>query len=146
MRLDGKSVTATINSAGPTSMTKSVAQRVFLIDPNSPDLRPLPNRLSSGEATYSYPFKTLEVGGLTVNNPAIEIYDGGAGPECDGRTHNVNSEKVFVCYGGADIHVGLSILRKLHLYFAFGEKTLYATAADLTADSAAAPGTPAARE
>jgi len=32
------------------------------------------------------------------------------------------------CYGGADLRLGLSVLRKLHLYFAFGERVLYATA------------------
>jgi hypothetical protein len=33
------------------------------------------------------------------------------------------------CIRGADLYLGLSVLRRLHLFFAFGEKMLYATAA-----------------
>jgi hypothetical protein len=35
-----------------------------------------------------------------------------------------------------ELFVGMSILRKLHLYVAYGEKKLYVTAADATAAQA----------
>jgi predicted aspartyl protease len=61
---------------------------------------------------YSYPFKTLSLDGLTVNNPHIIV-------ESDATMGRL----------GSDIILGMGILRQLHLYVAYKEQKLYITPA-----------------
>ncbi len=63
-------------------------------------------------STYRYPFATLTFEGIEVRNPNILILDTGS----DSRD--------------AELIVGIGVLRQLHLYIAYGEKTLYLTGAE----------------
>jgi hypothetical protein len=70
--------------------------------------------LNGRHKEYSYPFKTLELDGLTVNNPHI-------GVESDATMGRL----------GSDIILGIGILRQLHLYIAYKEQKLYITPASV---------------
>ncbi|MBW8709242.1 MAG: clan AA aspartic protease [Alphaproteobacteria bacterium] len=61
---------------------------------------------------YNYPFKQLDFDGVTVNNPYILVASDGFLPARD-----------------TDILIGISTLRQLHLYIAYGEEKLYVTPA-----------------
>jgi len=61
-----------------------------------------------GDDTYSFPFKTLNLGGLVINNPQIALWDA-PGP---GVANNV-------------VFIGMDVLRLLHLYVAYDKSMLY---------------------
>lgn len=61
-----------------------------------------------------YPFKTLTLGGVSVASPDIYLAKRG---QYELRPNNPDAEMV----------VGITILRQLHLYIAYGEHKLYAT-------------------
>lgn len=129
MSLDGKDVTVGVMTAGISSMGMNVAHRLFGIDANTPGLRKIGSD-ANGQPIYRYPFRSIEVQGLKILNPEIEIQGAVSDPECDAHEHaDPTWGGRYRCYGGADLFLGLSVLKSLHLFFAFGEKMLYATAA-----------------
>jgi predicted aspartyl protease len=69
---------------------------------------------------YEHVFKTLTVGGIEVDNVDLMIQSG-ARP-----------------YVGAQLALGMDILRQLHLYVAYKERNLYASAANAAAPLAQA--------
>jgi len=62
-------------------------------------------------------FHTLTFGGVTVNNPLFVLRPAVPGPRKAGDPQS------------PDIVIGMNVLRKLHLYFAFGERMLYVSTA-----------------
>ena len=66
---------------------------------------------------------------MTIQNPQIELFADKSMMRCDGKSHTMNG-KIYTCYGGADLYLGLEELKQLHLFFAFKEKKLFITAAD----------------
>ena len=144
MTLDGKLVKVRLETEGERAqMTMSAATRLFGITATSPGLVPLTR---SGEATptrFHYPFKSLSIGGVAILNPNIVIYvEDPGGKNCDGRVH-VEGDHVVKCLAVSDIQLTTTELKQLHLYFAFEEKMLYATAAN-PADTQPAPAAQAA--
>jgi hypothetical protein len=131
MQLDNKPVVVGITTDGPTIMGMKAAHSLFGLDELAPQLAPQSGvRAPEGELMYRYPFQNLEMDRLKVANPAILIAGEKPEPTCDAHLHVASNGDSYRCYGGGDIFLGQSTLRKLHLYFAFGEKMLYATAAD----------------
>jgi hypothetical protein len=140
MLLDGRPVVVGITSTGQSEMGMNAVRRLFGLDEHAPGMEATPqSRTSPGDMIYRYPFKTISVEGLSIAGPAILVRGEEPGPECDAKLHTMRQPgegiasggyEMVRCYGGADLFIGLSVLRKLHLYFAFGEKILYATAAD----------------
>ena len=63
---------------------------------------------------YNYPFKTLTLGGITINNPRILIRN------APGATVSRNT----------DMLVGASTLQHLHTYVSYKNKILYVTPAE----------------
>ena len=112
-------------------------RRVFGIDETSPGLT-LAETQPNGRKIYRYASKSLTADALTILNPAIYVYDEPPGPQCD-KGHIVYPEHTPMhstyqgsyvrCFGGADIFLGMSVLSKLHLYFANKEKIMYLTGA-----------------
>jgi hypothetical protein len=128
MTLDGKPVRAGLSTIRPHGyMGMRDAGDLFGIDAASPGMTvsPVPAE-DSKEVNYRYPFKTLSLGGVTVNNPTIDIRPQTRNQVCKAVPHFGTAE----CYGGSQVNLGLSELTALRLYFAFDEKVLYATAAD----------------
>ena len=107
-------------------MGMNVAHRLFGIDGHSPGIQMI-EKDSKGLPVYHYPFHEIEVQGLKIQNPDIAIEGDISDPECNPR--RTDNREYVVCYGGFDLYLGLSVLKKLHLFFAFGEEVLYATAA-----------------
>jgi predicted aspartyl protease len=103
--LDGKEVPAILDTgASDTVMSLEEAESVFDIAPSAikPDVQ--------------YPFKTLSLQGVTVNNPNIHLVP-------DDRS------KMMGGYGQPTLILGMGVLRQLHLWIAFKEHNIYVTPA-----------------
>ncbi|MBS0469763.1 MAG: retropepsin-like domain-containing protein [Proteobacteria bacterium] len=108
--LDGKVQSAILDSGSTHSiMSLEMAEDMFDFDSASPGLTTLPT--GAGFRRYRYGFKTMTFGGVTVNNPDIELV-----PDRDSHMHS--------------LILGVSILHHLHLYIAYREHKLYVTPAD----------------
>jgi hypothetical protein len=99
----------------------SLAKKIGVSE-NSPDLKLVRGRTGQNNTLsdalynalnkkYDYPFKLLDFNGIAVSNPRLQIVSDGYLPK------------------GIDMLVGVSILRRLHLYIAYGEEKLYITPA-----------------
>jgi predicted aspartyl protease len=108
--IDGKKVTATIDTGAMTSvMSLRTAADIGIQETTS--------GLKVAEQTprykvYSYPFHTLDFDGISVTNPHIAI-----------------TSDSFTKGMGSDVILGIGILRQLHFYVAYGEERLYITPA-----------------
>jgi hypothetical protein len=117
IQVDGHTLTAEFDTGSSQSvMSLEVAHRLFDLDEKSPDMKAVSN---SAPYVYRYPFKMLKFGDVTVSNPDILLIP-----------NNVSQTR-------GKFILGMGILRQLHLYIAYGERKLYATAA--TADQHAGP-------
>ena len=133
--LDGVPIKVNLDTTRLTSqMTFATAHR--LLGVRHADLELISGADDHHPDKYRYHFKTLAVGGLTINNPEIVISDYGAAETiCDGHLHSdvygpYHSARTYRCSGTADMQIGLKQLRQLRLFIAFSEKTLYITPAD----------------
>ena len=116
--LDGQETFAVIDTGAPVSIiSMDEATRLFGLSASSPDVEKA-GRIRGGAGgelgTYTHPFKTLAMGGVTVNNPQIRIADG----------------RNFLQTDYASVLLGMDVLQKLHFYIAYGEGKLYMTSAD----------------
>ncbi|HEX4301537.1 MAG TPA: retropepsin-like aspartic protease [Rhizomicrobium sp.] len=109
MQLDGKDVTAAFGAQNSGTMPLSIARRVFGV--------------GYSVLTDPHPFKMLSAGGLAIAYPAIRVVDD-SNDGCEGH------DQPLACFGRPDLQLGLSQIKTLHLFLAFGEGKLYATAAD----------------
>lgn len=116
VRLNGQEINAMIDTGSPDSYLRtSEAANVFGLNETSPGMQPAGTRVSkrgTPQNYYRYRFSSLELGGLKLVDPWVIV---------------APSLKV-------DMIVGMRQLHRLHLYFAFGEGTLYATRAGQAGD------------
>lgn len=127
--LDGKTFHALANTRVRTGlMGTRDARDAFGFDADDPALTALPAG-PFGEKRFRYPFKTLTAGGVTIVNPAIELYEQGRTQQCNGKFHYAGDHTV-ACFQPGNLSIGRQELSALHLYFAFKEMNLYITAAD----------------
>ena len=127
--LDGKKFTAVIDTgASRTVMSRQTAKEYFNLTETSPGMEPNGNvnddpRLPS----HLYRFASLSLNGVTMKNPRIVIV-----PD---KWNEMSSRMEL-----PEITLGMDLLKNLHLYFAFEERSLYITAAmpPAPADAAAA--------
>jgi predicted aspartyl protease len=132
--LDGREFTANLDTGLEVSTINSeTARDAFQIDMK--DVAPetsAPRQVAPTQATpassateavtvtalrQQHRFHTLTFGGVSVVNPLFVLKP----PAED--AHRVGSAQ------GPDITIGMNVLRKLHLYFAFGERMLYISTA-----------------
>jgi len=113
LMVDGKQFSAILDS-GATRSTLSLedAESVFGFSRDDPAIQSA-GTVNGSVPAYRYPFKTLTVGGLSVNNPQILLIS-----ENDSKMGRLPS-----------FSLGMDVLSKLHLYVAYGERTMYLTAA-----------------
>ncbi|HVZ27019.1 MAG TPA: aspartyl protease family protein [Rhizomicrobium sp.] len=113
--LDGKEAIASIDTgADNTFMSMKVAEE-FGITEKSPELKILHSFGAGGKfKEYSYPFKILDLGGITVKNPRVTIM----------------SDEMLGGGLGREMTLGVSFLRQLHMYIAYKERKLYLTPAE----------------
>jgi hypothetical protein len=139
MTLDGQPLTMALSTGGSSRIGMNAMRRIFNIDETSPGLSPV-GRDASGGKLYRYAFKTLTADGLTISNPDILVFDEAPRPGCNDKlhfafpahdpVHSTEQARLGRCFGDADAVLGLSVLRKLHLYVSGKEKLLYLTSAE----------------
>ena len=115
VELDGKEFLGLVHTGYTNSrIALDFVTFKFGIDENDPNLvkRPGGNQYVR---YYSYRFKTLKIQGITINNPQLELasYTGG----------------VTLMKGEHPLVLGMDILRRLHLYIAYGDHVIYVTPA-----------------
>ncbi len=129
VKLDGHEMTAMIDTgAGGTTLDAGTASQLFGLTPESPGAAALGTMGANNRKVFGWAFKTLEIGGLTIRDPHMRVI-----PELMGKNDDSNI--------AADSHIrritdglqptmliGMSTLRKLHMYIAFKERKLYLTA------------------
>jgi predicted aspartyl protease len=135
--LDGKPVQVIVDTgASTTFMNLDVARKVFGWSADDPSVKPLRvQRINNGRPVqfYSYPFAVLDLNGLQVKNPKIDL-----APSANFSVRIQN---------GAQIILGLNVLRQLHMYVAYPQRALYLTPAEAgrkTESAQPASNTPAA--
>jgi predicted aspartyl protease len=107
--LDGKSITAIVDTGATDSIMSMRAAESLGITEDAPDLK-----LKNSEGfrkrfkEYTYPFHTLDMGGVMVKNPNIII-----------------ASNEFMGSFRSDMILGIGILRQLHLYIAYKEEKFY---------------------
>lgn len=112
--LDGTEVDATIDTGSYVSnMTLGDANEVI---PSGEDknLKHIDNGAGAGE-TYSYPFKSLKLDAIAIDNPTIIIRPNKLGVLA--RAGKIRPQLLL----------GASVLRRLHLYISYKEKKIYLT-------------------
>jgi predicted aspartyl protease len=113
--LDGKDTYAVLDTgAGVSALSMQNAKHMFDLGADNPNVEAagqLTGASGSQVNAYTYPFKTLTMGGVTVANPRIALTEG----------HN------FLGDNDASILLGMDVLSKLHLYIAYREQKLYIT-------------------
>jgi predicted aspartyl protease len=125
--VDGKPLRALIDTgASGNAMRLSVARRLFDI---APDAEGVQHRKATGiDGTvdgFNHVFDSLTFGDITLRNTnvAIESIDVGKGAANAG-SHMLGT------IDQEDILIGMTLLRKLHLFIAYSESALYFTIAE----------------
>jgi predicted aspartyl protease len=114
VELDGKEFRALIHTGymGSEVVLDAISVK-FGIDESNPALQRRPGG-NEHVRYYSYPFKTLIIQGITVNNPKVEL---------------VSYDTARTMPGQHPLILGMDILRRLHLYIAYSEHVIYVTPA-----------------
>jgi predicted aspartyl protease len=112
--LDGKTMRAAIDTGAADTVASLERVKDDLdIDDKNANLKPIPNG-DPNRPRYRYPFKTLTFDDVTVNFPDITL---------------VPDRQSKMSGSDADIILGMNVIRRLHLYIAYGEKRIYVTPA-----------------
>ena len=146
VKVDGKELNAEIDTgATNTTIRATAAKRVFDIVPETPGNVPL--NTQGMAAAFGRVFSTLDFEGVAVQNPHIVIVPeliGSKDPNNGTRT-DTRTKKVDDLDDRPDMLIGMDILKKLHLYIAFGENKLYISEASaVPKQDATAPTGPVA--
>ncbi len=137
VKLDGQSLLATIDTgADRTTITANTALTSFGLAPDSPGMKPEGNVNGDRNlASYVHTFSSLALDGVTIQNPRIRVMpdrvtdaetDFAAPSFLSGAT-NLLAPKLPKT---PQLLLGMDVLKYLHLYFAFQEHNLYASAAE----------------
>jgi hypothetical protein len=129
VEVDGKLLNAIIDTGAPgTTMRLATADALFNITADQTDGQA--HRTASGVdgvkiEAFPHTFQSLTFGGITLHNTKVTIadIDQGKGAEYTGTRITGNHEQF-------DMLIGMSLLRKLHLFIAYSESTVYFTLAD----------------
>ena len=128
--VDGHPMRAVIDTGGDdTLMNATDFQKSFNITPGSPEA-PLNEALTKENRlkTYTHAFSTLAFEGLTVTNPKITVVVDRMAVGV--TTNSIRGALQDPFSREADpMVIGMNVLRKLHVYIAYGEKKLYITPA-----------------
>lgn len=127
--LDGKPLTVGLSfEPGDALMERDIAAGVTGLSDDALKATSVPPTSEFAYGSFHYPFKALSLGGVAIGNPAIDMYTHDACTRHFGVVGMLGTGSDRFCV--ADLWLRLSEIRKLHLYFAFGENKLYVTAAD----------------
>jgi predicted aspartyl protease len=119
IQLDGKSIDATIDTGTSRSiMGFESAYDLFGWDDKTAGLTVFSKRSNGTPASYRFPFKSLSMSGVSVNNPDILL------------VRLLSSGDFRVRPPKRPFLLGMGILRQLHVYISYKEKTIYVTPAE----------------
>lgn len=130
--VDGKSFKAALNTAAArSSMSARVAKFVFGVTPDSPGAVPLGTMDGNPDhKVFGHVFSTMTFEGVTVNNPHVAIIPDLIGSKDPDNGFRTDSHIARVDDDiGAEMTIGMDVIRRLRLYIAFGERKLYITPA-----------------
>lgn len=142
MTLDDQKIIVRLGVRGPSLIGMNVLRGLFGLNPDSPGMtrvKPqdigMPEWWAEDKAFYTYPFKSLSLGGITINHPVIYIYYEKANPpSCSPKTYREFYANFFVlsnlCSGDQALSLGLATLSKLHMFVSNSDHALYITPAD----------------
>ncbi|MBI1329634.1 MAG: hypothetical protein GC166_06995 [Alphaproteobacteria bacterium] len=133
MALDGKVLPITFDTGSAiTLISESRARSQFGVATDSPGVERMPDAKDDWVVKFSKRFDTLTLDGVTVKNPMIYLFDDAAIARGFKRENSYKSDTDPI-YGdsisASPLILGMNVIQKLHLYVAFGEKKIYATAA-----------------
>lgn len=125
--LDGAAVDATLDTGSPRStISLEKARDLFSWDDDDPRLvRTNSELIASGMAVpiYRFPFRELSFAGVRIDNPAIDVVPQTSNPDID-----VLPQKTIGLR--PPLVLGMSVLRRLHLYIGYKAQKLYLTDAE----------------
>lgn len=128
MDLDGKTIVVSMSLwPGPARMSMDTAKRIFDINENSFGVTQVASP-SADDLRYRFPFKELNMNGMAIKNPKIDLST--KLKECRSDVTSYERNKPSRCFGGSDLYLGLEQMKQLHLFYAFSEGLLYVTSAD----------------
>ncbi len=141
LSIDGKTINAVINTASPfSSVRRAVAERVLGVTLGGPKAPARPGGFGGQSWTWtpdSVALNQLKLEGVKFNvQPDINANAGDGAQAQRARASGIQFE-----LDNPEVVLGMDALRKLHLFFSFAEKRLYATASE-TASATAAPKAP----
>jgi predicted aspartyl protease len=125
--IDGKALRALIDTgAFRTTMRLATARDVFDVAADSPGSTSL-GKISGVEGitldSFSHRFAHFTLGGITVENSEITIADIDAGRGAEPRIGTLIRGQL----DQQDVLIGTPLLRRLHLFIAYSESTVYFT-------------------
>jgi predicted aspartyl protease len=133
MTLDGRQVQATLDTGSSvTGISESLARRLFKIERSSSGVEVDPEADANSLWRYRYRFKSLSIGGLSVNNPLLYLIPDTVRQSFDKRhTDKLDFDPTRQSrLNTAELLLGMNVLSKLHLYVAYKERKIYLTAAN----------------
>ncbi len=129
--IDGADLDAVLGTtAQQDTLNLDIAEDELKFDKTAAGVQRLPDRAGGAEA-YRARFKSLALEGISIDNPELLVLQDvqkqrmNQGPRV-GSNIRANAED----NREPDVTLGLNMLTKLHIYIAFKEKKLYASAAN----------------
>jgi predicted aspartyl protease len=129
IEVDGKTLKGLIDTGAPeTTMRLATAEAVFDIVPDGTN-GPAHRKFSGVDGVkidaFSHTFKSLTFGGITLRDTKMTIADIDQGK---GAAHK--GSRIVGNHAQPDVLIGMSLLRKLHLFIAYSESSVYFTLAE----------------
>ena len=122
VELDGHALTALIDTGSPRStMNLDVAQSVFGLAPGA-GLNRAGTLGMTGQPFYTTRMRQMSFEGVEVDNPVLDVIPDLMHPSA--QAANTSNPLAL-----PQLLIGMDVLSKLHLYFAFREKRIYITEA-----------------
>ena len=139
--VDGHTLDAIVDTgASRTAMSMDIARRAYNLTADGPDV--VPSGDINGDPnlkSYAHVFGSLGFEGVAVRNPRILLIPDIVGKGADQRFKTGSNTKRW----SDDVQLppltlGMDVLRRLHVYFAFKEGKMYITAAQPAAPATSA--------
>jgi len=134
VNLDGKRLEAVLNTGQVnTTMNLKVAEDRYKVDVNAPDVKQVGQVGGNASAkVYRRQFQSLVFEGVAISNPEINLVPDEVRALMPNKNRPATGNLTrgdMVTSGLADLTLGMSTLRKLHLYIAYRERKVYLTEA-----------------
>ena len=132
--LDGQKLNAIIDSGSVDSILRADAARDFFgLRAGSPGMdQSAALTVNSQYPVYQHQFAKLDFNGVAVSNPVVAIWPNIVGRDPD-RSYQSTGNRAMPRNVRARISpliIGMDVLRKLHIYFAFREGRMYVSPAN----------------